>query len=123
MDILLFITGLIDYRYRKIPDILALMLGIYAVFFSSAAPISRAEGFIVTAVPLFIIAVSTGKLKGGDVKYLTACAAAMGLIPFTWSLVFATGIAIIWSLITRETSVPLAFVFMLGYALYDTFIF
>ena len=123
MDILLFITGLIDYRYRKIPDILALMLGIYAVFFSGAAPISRAEGFIVAAVPLFIIAVSTGKLKGGDVKYLTACAAAMGLIPFTWSLVFATGIAIIWSLITRETSVPLAFVFMLGYALYDTFIF
>lgn len=123
MDILLFITGLIDYRYRKIPDILALMLGIYAVFFSGAAPISRAEGFIITAVPLFIIAVSTGKLKGGDVKYLTACAAAMGLIPFTWSLVFATGIAIIWSLITRETSVPLAFVFMLGYALYDTFIF
>lgn len=123
MDILLFITGLIDYRYRKIPNILALMLGIYAVFFSGAAPISRAEGFIVTAVPLFIIAVSTGKLKGGDVKYLTACASAMGLIPFTWSLVFATGIAIIWSLITRETSVPLAFVFMLGYALYDTFIF
>lgn len=123
MDILLFITGLIDYRYRKIPNIPVLMLGIYAVFFSGAAPISRAEGFIVTAVPLFIIAVSTGKLKGGDVKYLTACASAMGLIPFTWSLVFATGIAIIWSLITRETSVPLAFVFMLGYALYDTFIF
>ena len=123
MDILLFITGLIDYRYRKIPNILALMLGIYAVFFSGAAPISRAEGFIVTAVPLFIIAVSTGKLKGGDVKYLIACASAMGLIPFTWSLVFATGISIIWSLITRETSVPLAFVFMLGYALYETFIF
>ena len=123
MDILLFITGLIDYRYRKIPNIPVLMLVIYAFFFSSAAPITRAEGFIVTAVPLFIIAVSTGKLKGGDVKYLIACASAMGLIPFTWSLVFATGIAIIWSLITRETSVPLAFVFMLGYALYDTFIF
>ena len=123
MDILLFITGLIDYRYRKIPNIPVLMLGVYALLFSSAAPISRAEGFIVTALPLFIIAISTGKLKGGDVKYMVVCAAAMGLIPFTWSLVFATGIAIIWSLITRETSVPLAFVFMLGYALYDTFIF
>lgn len=123
MDILLFITGLIDYRYRKIPDILVLMLGVYALLFSSAAPISRAEGFIVTALPLFIIAISTGKLKGGDVKYMVVCAVAMGLIPFTWSLVFATGISIIWSLITREKSVPLAFVFMLGYALYEIFIF
>ena len=50
-------------------------------------------------------------------------AAAMGMIPFVWSLVFTTVISVLWSLIRQETSVPLAVVFMLGYAAYETFIF
>lgn len=123
MDILLFAVGLIDYKYRKIPNVLVLALGVYALFFSSAAPIERIAGFFVTAIPLFILAVSTGKIKGGDLKYLIVCAAAMGMMPFVWSLVFATVISVLWSLIRQEASVPLAFVFMLGYAAYETFIF
>ena len=47
-------------------------------------------------------------------------AAAMGMIPFVWSLVFTTVISVLWSLIRQETSVPLAVVFMLRYAAYET---
>ena len=74
MDILIFASGLIDYKYRKIPNLIVLLIFGWALFFSSAPTYERIAGFLVTAIPLFILAITTGKIKGGDYKFLVACA-------------------------------------------------
>lgn len=119
MDILIFASGLIDYKYRKIPNLIVLMIFAWALFFSSAPTFERVAGFIVTAVPLFILAITTGKIKGGDYKFLVACATALGISVFIKSLAFAVILAIGWSFVKREESVPLAFVFLGGYFIFS----
>lgn len=119
MDILIFASGLIDYKYRKIPNLIVIMIFAWALFFSSAPTFERVAGFIVTAVPLFILAITTGKIKGGDYKFLVACATALGISVFIKSLAFAVIFAIGWSFVKREESVPLAFVFLGGYFIFS----
>lgn len=119
MDILIFASGMIDYKYRKIPNIIIFLMFGWALFLSSAPVFERIAGFLVTAVPLFILAMTTGKIKGGDYKFLVACATALGLSVFIKSLAFAVIIALGWSFIKREQSVPLAFVFMGGYLIFS----
>ena len=119
MGILFLVSGIIDYKYRKISDLIILMIFGWALFFSSVPSFERIAGFIVTAIPLFILAITTGKIKGGDYKFLVACATALGLTVFMKSLAFAVIIAIGWTLIRREESVPLAFVFLGGYFIFS----
>ena len=119
MDILIFASGLIDYKYRKIPNLIVLMIFVWALFFSSAPTFERVAGFIVTAVPLFILSITTGKINGGDYKFLVACATALGTSVFIKSLAFAVLLAIVWTFVKREASVPLAFVFMGGYLIFS----
>ena len=118
MAILILISGIIDYRYRKIPDTINILIFVWALFFSSATIYERVAGFIVTAAPLFVLALATGKLKGGDYKFLVMCASALGMSVFVKILALAVLIAVPWSIAERKDSVPLAFVFMLGYAIF-----
>ena len=119
MDILIFTSGMIDYKYRKIPNLIIILILGWALFFSSVPSFERIAGFIVTAIPLFILAITTGKIKGGDYKFLVACATALGITVFIKTLAFAVIIAIGWSLIKREESVPLAFAFLGGYFIFS----
>ena len=119
MDFLIFACGMIDYKYRKIPNIMIILVAAWSLFFSSALPFERVAGFLVTAIPLFILAITTGKIKGGDYKFLVVCAAALGISVFIKTLFFAVIIAIGWSFLRHEDSVPLAFVFMGGYLIFS----
>lgn len=116
---LIFISGILDYKYRKIPDLIIILILGWALFLSSAPIFERIAGFIVTAIPLFILALPTGKIKGGDYKYLVACATALGIDVFVSILFFSCIAAFIWSLVRREKTVPLAFVFMVGYVVFS----
>lgn len=118
MAILILISGIIDYKYRKIPDIINILVFVWALLFSSAPLYERTVGFFVTAVPLLILALITDKIKGGDYKFLVACASALGISVFVKTLAFTVLIAVPWSIVERKKSVPLAFVFMLGYAIF-----
>ena len=118
MGALILVSGINDYRYRKIPNLIILLIFGWALLFSSAHVYERIAGFFVTALPLFILALSTGKIKGGDYKFLVACATALGIGVFIKILIFSIVAAIGWSLIKRESSVPLAFVFMVGYVIF-----
>lgn len=118
MGILLFASGILDYKYRKIHNIIIILIFLWALLFSGASFFEKTAGFIVTAVPIFILALTTGKIKGGDYKFLVACATALGISVFIKILSFAVITAIIWSFIKREVSVPLAFVFMVGYVIF-----
>lgn len=117
MIVLLLIAGLIDFKYRKIPNGLVFAICIYALLFSRVSAFERLAGFLAAALPLFILAMATDKLKGGDIKFLSACAVALGLTVFLKTLFFATIAAIIWSVVKKEKSVPLAYVFVVGYLL------
>lgn len=117
----LLIAGITDLRYRKIPNCVILMIFGWALLFCGACHFERFAGTLAVALPLFILALTTGKIKGGDYKFLVACAFALGLYAFIKSLFFTVIVAVIQSLIKHEKNVPLAFVFLVGYVIFLLF--
>lgn len=122
LTIILIIAGYTDLRYRKIPMFVILLLFIYAAVFSPVSIPTKISGLVLTALPLLILAVLTDKLKGGDFKFLAMLAFAMGIVRLAWLLLFTTGAALIFSLIKKEKSVPLAFCTLLGWIMLNLFL-
>lgn len=115
LTFILLIAGCIDYRYRKIPNTVILLLFIYAALFSTISFIDKLFGFLLTALPLFLIALLTDKIKGGDLKFLAVLAMAIGLANLAWLLLFTMIYAVIYTLATKEKTIPLAFFVLLGW--------
>jgi len=115
MCIILIAAGIIDLMKRKIPNIIDIMILLWAVFFSKIDLYEKAVGFVFTALILLIVSCFVSAIKGGDVKFLIVCAAALGLTVFAKVLLFTCFISVLWSIIKKEKSVPLAFTFMLAY--------
>ena len=119
LTLILLIAGIIDLRYRKIPFFIILLLFAGAVIYSKANLYlffgSMIKSVIVIALPLFFIGLATDKVKGGDIKFLSVLGMALGITHFIWVLIFATGYAVIYSAITKQKSIPLAFFVLLGY--------
>lgn len=122
LTIILIIAGYTDLRYRKIPMFVILLLFIYAAVFSPVSIPTKISGLVLTALPLLILAVLTDKLKGGDFKFLAMLAFAIGIVRLAWLLLFTTGTAVIFSLIKKEKSVPLAFCTLLGWIMLNLFL-
>ena len=122
LTIILIIAGYTDLRYRKIPMFVILLLFIYAAVFSPVSIPTKISGLVLTALPLLILAVLTDKLKGGDFKFLAMLAFAMGIVRLAWLLLFTTGTAVIFSLIKKEKSIPLAFCTLLGWIMLNLFL-
>ena len=118
MSILMIVSGLVDYKYKKIPTIFVLLIFIWSLFFSNAEAYEKIAGFLITAVPLLGLSIITGEIKGGDYKFLVACSAALGMNVFIKTLVVAIIWAVIWGILKKKKSVPLAFVFMEGYFIF-----
>lgn len=117
LGIILAFAAFIDFKYRKIPEGIDFLLGIYAVFFSGASVYDRISGFFLTAGTVCTLLFAGGKIKGGDVKFLSFCAAAAGLCEFVQVLTLSCVLAIVWCIVRKEKSVPLAFVFFAAYLL------
>lgn len=115
LTIILITAGYIDLYYRKIPPFIILLLFIYAVLLSPIAVIDKICGFILAALPLSIFALVSDKLKGGDLKFIAMLAMAIGIVRLAWLLLFTTAYAIIYSVVKKEKSVPLAFCVLLGW--------
>lgn len=115
LTIILTTAGYIDLYYRKIPPFIILLLFIYAVLLSPIAVIDKICGFILAALPLSIFALASDKLKGGDLKFIAMLAMAIGITRLAWLLLFATVYAVIYSVVKKEKSVPLAFCVLLGW--------
>lgn len=114
---LFLVSGIIDYKYRRIPNTIILLILSWALLFSSASIFERIVGFLITAIPLLIFALTSGKLKGGDYKFLVVCALALGGCVFIKTLFFTVIVAMGWSIMKRQSSVPLAYVFFIGYVI------
>lgn len=113
--ILLVTAGYIDLRYRKIPQAMILLLLLYALLWSPISFYERITGFFIGAIPVFCIAAATDKIKGGDVKFLAALGAAAGMACFVKTLLITTLYAVVYTIITGQKSVPLAFFVLLGW--------
>ena len=105
---LLLYAGYSDYKTRRIPDAVVLILYLAAIFLSKVPTIERIVGFLIPALPLFFVALKTDKLKGGDVKFLSAAGAFYGIYGLAVILGIATPAAVIYSMCRKEKSVPLA---------------
>ncbi len=115
LETLLLLCAYTDYRYRKIPNIYIVLLCAYAVFFSSVSTLERVEGFVLCLFCMIFILHISNKIKGGDIKFLLSTAGALGLAYFTYALFVTTAISVIYSIIKNKKSIPLAFVFFIGY--------
>lgn len=119
MEMMIFLgfAGYTDYKKRIIPNEIILVLYVCAVFYSSASSVERIAGFFIPALPLFFVALKNKSIKGGDIKYLSAVGAYFGLTAFAGIMSFATLTAVIWSMVKKEKSVPLALFIAVGYIL------
>lgn len=111
----LFIAGITDLRYRRIPNWQILLILIIGTAFSNSGIYERVAGFIFPAAPLFFIALKNQSLKGGDIKYLAALGTSVGIYELAETLFYALYISLVYMLITKKKSVPLAFVGFIGY--------
>ena len=72
-------------------------------------------GLFLLTLPLFFVALKYDGIKGGDVKFLSAVGAYLGLYELSLVLIPTTVTAVLYGYIKSEKSVPLAFVFYIGY--------
>lgn len=115
-----------DWKRRRIPQlpvILLLVLSLLLIPLHIFPLSERILGFLFPALPLFLIAIRTDKMKGGDVKYLAALGAYVGLYRMAAILLIGTVIALVWALRQKAGSIPLAFFTCIGYAIYITIIY
>lgn len=115
LTLILITAGYLDLYYRKIPPFIILLLFIYAVLLSPIATIEKICGFVLAALPLFLIALTTDKIKGGDLKFIAVLAMAIGIVKLAWLLLFTTVYAVLYAAVKKEKSVPLAFCVLLGW--------
>ena len=111
----LLIAGITDLRYRRIHDWQILLILLVGIAFGSCNMIERVAGFICPAIPIFFIALKNQSIKGGDIKYIAALGASIGIYALAEVILYVLILSLIYTLITKKKSVPLAFVGFLGY--------
>lgn len=119
---LLLYAAYTDYTRREIPN--SVILGIcFLSVFSNASVFDKVTGLFLLTLPLFFVALKYDGMKGGDVKFLSAVGAYLGLYEFSLVLIPTAITAVIMGYIRSEKSVPLAFVFCIGYIIFKAVIF
>lgn len=119
---LLLYAAYTDYTRREIKN--SVILGICALsVFSQASVFDKITGLFLLTLPLFFVAIKYDGMKGGDVKFLAAVCAYLGIYNLALTLISATVTAIVYSYARHEKSVPLAFVFCIGYVIFKAVIF
>lgn len=120
--LLLIYAAYIDYTRRQIPN--SVIAGIcLTAFFSKTPAFERMMGLFLLTLPSFFVALKYERLKGGDVKFLAAVCAYLGIYNLALALIPATVTAIVYGCVRKEKSVPLAFVFCMGYIIFKAVIF
>lgn len=119
---ILFAAGIIDLKYRKIPDTVITAMLLCAAIFGDISVYEKIWGFIFPAFLLFFIALKNKKLKGGDIKYLAALGLNVGISGLTGILFPACIFSVFYSIIWKRNSVPLAFMCLIGYIFWRCFL-
>ncbi|MGL5978411.1 MAG: prepilin peptidase [Erysipelotrichaceae bacterium] len=112
----LIVLTMIDFDHMIIPDRLQLILfilGCFAILFFDTNPMHHVLGFFVVSIPLYLVAVLTGGLGGGDVKLMATAGFLLGYQAILVALfigIMIGGIVGIYLLATkrvgRKTEIP-----------------
>lgn len=119
---ILLIAGIIDWKYRKIPQYIPIVICILGLMFNNVSSYERIVGFVIPTFPLFILALKNKNIKGGDVKYLASLGVSIGIDSLVVVLFFAVMISLIYLVLSGRKSVPLAFVAFWGYIFWRWFV-
>lgn len=111
-----------DYRKRTIPDwtwIIILLIGIVSAFlFPLPVLYERIAGFLLSGLCLLLLAVKYGGVGGGDIKMTAAMGFCFGLSGLAVILFFALISAGIYTVTTKQKSIPLAVFLFAGFLAY-----
>lgn len=118
----LLVAGIYDLKYRKIYDWHLIVILIFGLVFNSTSIYERIAGMICPALPLFIIALNNPSIKGGDIKYLASLGFAVGINALCIIIFFAFCISLVYSVLLKRKSVPLAFVCFVGFICWRCFL-
>lgn len=120
--LLLIYAAYTDYAKRQIPN--SVIAGIcFTALFCKTPAFDRVMGLFFLTLPSFFVALKYDRLKGGDVKFLAAVCAYLGIYNLALTLIPATVTAVVYGYVRKEKSVPLAFVFCIGYIIFQAVIF
>lgn len=110
-----------DYRRRIIPDwtwISILLIGFVSAFLLPAPVLyERIAGLLIPGLCLLLFAMRYGGVGGGDIKLTSAMGFAFGLNTLAVILFFALLPACIYSVVTRQKSIPLAVFMFIGFVI------
>lgn len=114
---LLIILAMIDIDTMEIPDRFHIMIFILALInlaFNDFSIYSHIGGFFIISVPLFVIALITGGLGGGDIKLIAVAGFLLGtpstLVAFMIASIFG-GLVALYLLIFKKESRKTAIAF------------
>ena len=113
-----------DWKKRTIPDwcwIAILALGSVSALFYNVPYLPllhRITGFLLPGICLLILAVKFGGIGGGDIKLTTAMGFTFGIYGLAFILFFALIPAWIYTVTTKQKSIPLAVFLFAGFLAY-----
>jgi len=114
---LLIIIAMIDFDTMEIMDrfhIMILILALITIYFSDLSIYSHIAGFFIISVPLFIVALITGGLGGGDIKLIAVAGLLLGLSSTLVAFMIASitgGLIALYLLIFKKESRKAAIAF------------
>jgi Flp pilus assembly protein protease CpaA len=120
--LLMWCAALRDAREREIPDMapaMLMILGIASAFLPDhsywAIPLpDRVAGFALPTAALYILYRLNKPVGGGDLKLCAALGLLLGLPRFAAVYLVGGVIALVWALVKKEKSVPLAVFLAIG---------
>ena len=114
-------AAITDWKRRIIPDwtwITVLLIGAISIFLPEIMYVplfERVTGLLLPAASMMIIAIKCGGIGGGDIKMMAAMGFCFGIYGLIEMLLFAVISACIYSIVTKQRSVPLAVFLCIGF--------
>jgi leader peptidase (prepilin peptidase)/N-methyltransferase len=120
-------AAFMDWKKRLIPDwtwfSIILIGGVSAFLFPEPALPERIAGFLLPGACLLFLAMKYDGVGGGDVKLTAALGFCFGLNALAAIFFFALFPALVYGLVTRQRSVPLAVFLCIGFCIYAGVLF
>lgn len=110
--ILLFVCSIYDVKHKKIPNCFVIALTIVVVLTKTISVTGAMVAIVIIAAML--LHYKNGKIGGGDVKLVLPIGMYLGGMKLTISVSAALFSAIVYMLILKKRSVPLAPFYCIG---------